>query len=254
MEHLDIVRLRVDVALLCLQALTLLALVAYVIYTAKMARTMGAAYDSQTRPYVVPSVDVLPGTFSDVDLVLENVGHSPALDVVVDIRPAPGADLPLPDGRGLPSLLRDGVAYMPPGWVTGCEWMPYFRLLQLRFTVAVAYWDSRRQTRYAEDYPMDFTGLLAMDSRHRHPLHEIAASIDRLRDDLGWSRRLMPGTISEHVAVYVRSLPETLEAEIRRKPSIWLRPTPAPAPWERSRVRGAPAAPPRGPAARPPLG
>jgi hypothetical protein len=232
-EHLEIVRLRVDVALLCCQGMALLALVAYVIYTARMAATMRAAYHTQTRPYVVPSVDVLPGQWSDVDFVLENVGHSPALNVTLGIGFADGAGPPARREWGLPRLLKQGVRYMAPGWQTRCPWMFGRDVRPMAFTVTVTYWDAQGGRRYTEDYPMDLTDLLPLQVRGRHPLHDIAASIQDLKDQLsrGGGVSHLPGMISQDVAVWVRSLPRAVEEAISARPSIWLhRPPSAPGP------------------------
>jgi hypothetical protein len=95
-------------------AFVLAAIVAWIAY--RQLQHSRAAHRDQTRPYVLVNVERSPEAFSMLDLVLQNVGTGPALNVRMTATPpmkrAKDDDYPLWKSR----IFTEPIAMMPPGF------------------------------------------------------------------------------------------------------------------------------------------
>ncbi|MBM3476373.1 MAG: hypothetical protein FJX75_24130 [Armatimonadetes bacterium] len=215
------------------QVATLVALIAYVYHTAKMASTMKATYEAQTRPYVMVYADVLPDC--RVDLVIANVGRGPAKDVTVSMTPDPlGLRHDL-----LKAFLTRGLAWAPPGWETRCVWTTGPNIKDLpdkTFRARVRYLDPTTRREFSEENTIVLEELEPIALRGRKPLHEIAGELSHLRDQLNQGVVVTgpPKTdYSGALPVRLKSVPPEFLAAVRpatTTPAISRRS--APAPWE----------------------
>ena len=90
------------------------AVVAFIAY--RQLQHNRTAHRDQTRPYVMVHVDRSPSAFSVLDLVVENVGKGPALNVRLEATPpfrrAKDDEHPLSESR----LFTEAMSMLPPGF------------------------------------------------------------------------------------------------------------------------------------------
>ena len=232
-EELQLLSARVQIVLAGIQMATLIALVAYVVYTAKMAKTMRAAHEAQTRPYVVAYADVLPN--NRVDLVVANVGQGLATDVVFSMTPTPVA---LRDEL-MESFLARGLKYAPPGWETRCVWTtgPQIEDLPSTYEMTMRYSDGRIGTRFEETHTIVLEELGPIALEGRKPIHEIVLELAALRKEVASGLAVTGPAKTDFggsLPVRVKSVPPGLLQAVRpisNTPSV--RRHVAEAPWER---------------------
>jgi len=187
-----------ELALLLIQSLTLIAtlivVICYTIETAKMAHAtqaqtiassksldlMQQMREAETRPYIVPTLDLSPQGLST--LVIENVGKTPAVDIQIEFDPSLPEDAPNNKAtQAIKALQSQGFKYMPPGfqgrffWGVGKE-----SPLGNEFTIGITYYSSLNHTQYRERYFISMDDYLHILLHGRQPLHEISYYLETL--------------------------------------------------------------------------
>lgn len=138
---------------------TLIVLVVTAVYAAKQFIEAKELRRDQTRPYVVPSIGVEQQIL--LVFVIENVGKSPAFDVVVDFNPEPESEIH--DLKAV-SILKSPIPTMPPEQKFRAYWESSLTVFDERnpyehpmtYEVRVTYKDTRGHSYGPEKYILDF--------------------------------------------------------------------------------------------------
>jgi hypothetical protein len=138
---------------------TLTVLVVTAVYAIRQFGEAKELRRDQTRPYVVPSIGVEQQMM--FMLFIENVGRTPAFNVVVDVDPQPQSEIK--DLEAV-SILRQPIPTMPPGHRFRAYWESSLTVFDeenpykhpMKYKVTVNYSDSRGQKYGPEDYVLDF--------------------------------------------------------------------------------------------------
>lgn len=143
--------------------------------------------EAQAQPFVV--VDIEPGRVWEnlLVLVIENIGNTLARDVKMAFDPPLSTtlkDSDLPGGV----LVRDGIAVLPPGRrIETLFDVSHDRLeqkLPMRYGVTVEFSDFRRKHREQLPYVIDLGYLYDLDMIGEKTLHDVAASLDKIRQEI----------------------------------------------------------------------
>lgn len=138
---------------------TLIVLVVTAVYAAKQFKEAKELRREQTRPYVVPSIGVEQQIL--LLFVVENVGTSPAFDVVVAFNPEPESEIH--DLKAV-SILKDPIPTMPPKQKFRTFWESSLTVFDeknpyehpMTYEVTVSYSDSAGRKYGPEKYILDF--------------------------------------------------------------------------------------------------
>lgn len=138
---------------------TWVLLVVTAIYAIRQFREAKELRRDQTRPYVVPSIGVEQQIL--FMFVIDNVGKSPAFDVVVAFDPPPQSEIK--DLESV-SMLKQPIPTMPPGQKFRAVWESALTVFSkkspyqhpMTYKVGVTYRDSRGQKFGPETYVLDF--------------------------------------------------------------------------------------------------
>lgn len=136
----------------------------------------------QTRPYVILDFE---SQQSLLDLVIQNIGSTPASDVEFGFDPKIASSF---DGSGRPDradwfILKEGIPFLPPG-------REYRLLLDVghqraktdlpnRYEVRVTYRD-RAGKRFSERQVLDMSPFWGMEHVNRKSIHDIAKELEEL--------------------------------------------------------------------------
>lgn len=140
-------------------AATFVVLLVTAIYAARQFKETKELRRAQTRPYVVPSIDVEQQTL--FMFRVENLGTTPAYNVRIEFDDAPRSEMrDLEDLR----LLKEPIPTMPPGQVFRAYWESSLTVFSdekpyphpLSYRVRVAYEDLRGHHYGPEEYVLDF--------------------------------------------------------------------------------------------------
>lgn len=138
------------------------------------------------RPFVV--LDFEPTATIFAELVVRNIGTTPAREVVARLNEPPEVAL---EGGPWPALdaalFSDGIPLMPPGRDVRMlfDRVPdrVKRDLAMSWTATVTYRDDRGNN-YTETYPLDLNAWIGYSSIHRKGLHETAEELEKIRNAL----------------------------------------------------------------------
>lgn len=144
-------------------------------------REMISARDADTAPFVVVYFDVPHGE-EWADLVVKNIGNGVARNVRVKLTP----DLAntLKDNLMELSMIRDGIAMMPPGYEirTTLDFLhKYLEAgLPMRYDAHITYSGGINNAKRSTDCVADLAPFKFLSSIERHGIHDLVNSVKSL--------------------------------------------------------------------------
>ena len=164
--------------------------------------------EDQTRPYVV--VDVQPGSAvaSFLNLVVENIGSTPARDVQITFDPPIEQSGTGPFELAESGLLADGIRMMPPGRrVTALFDVAHERMatdLPMQYDVTVRLNDARGRRQPEQHYTIDLSYMRGFMYVEEFGIHDAAKALKELNKTTkkwtGSRGRLQVGTTDEDLS------------------------------------------------------
>lgn len=162
------------------------------IFAALQVRELRRTREDQVRPYVI--VDIQPGATWDnlFDLVIENIGSTPAHGVTFEFEPP----LEQSDDSGYPIsesvLLREGVLMLPPGRKIRAFFdASHKRIdtdLPMRYSVTVRLKNSNGKRQPAQRYTIDLNYMYGLTQIREYGSHDAAKALIEIQKSVKkWS-------------------------------------------------------------------
>jgi hypothetical protein len=166
-------------------ALVAIATIAYAILTWFLVRESKRSREAQFNPLVVVSMHPRDNWINWIDMRIENLGGSPALNIRFDVK----TDFEYAQGKKLSemSLIKKGLPYLAPKQSlqffftslvenTGSKLLP--------FALTVKYTDIGNKS-HSQDFLFDFSALTCLTQLGTPPIYEIAEGIKSIARDVG---------------------------------------------------------------------
>jgi hypothetical protein len=180
------------IALAAFAGLQVLVLILAAKYAAGQLQEARDARRDQTRPYVVASFELSQAARTLVEIVIENIGKTPAHDINVSFSPAMESTMAAPDGDRMNdwSAIKNGISFLAPGqrmthlfdnliarYADDCK-------LPRRHQVTVTYRGRKATDSYAETHTIDLGVWYGSHFTTVYGIHDIAKSLEKVAKTL----------------------------------------------------------------------
>lgn len=163
---------------------TFIVLAVTLIYIAGQTRATRQLTRREARPYIVVAID--PRQRILLTLTVENVGRTPARDVLLRFDKQPQSTLK--DFQNI-TMLTEGLPTVPPGRTFQAYWESALTVFDdkkpypypTRYDVTVQYRDTEGR-KYADDYILDFNQFYGLAQAERG-VHEVAEELEKIRQE-----------------------------------------------------------------------